>query len=78
MSINIEDFDIDAIDATFMGLGSYLNEKESISLETLENTLPVEEFKNMYSVQPIPYETKLRPFEQHVQNSINKLKNNKI
>ena len=71
-----DNYGIDAIDATFIGLGAYLNENENIPEEEPEET---NEFDNpiyatIENTQRMPRKTPLRPFEQHVQNSINKIK----
>jgi len=74
--MDADDFDIDALDATFIGLGAYLNEKEQIPEEETEN-LDQNEFKQSNKtniVQRIPRKRPLRLFEQYVQDSINKLK----
>ncbi len=74
--MDIDDFDIDAFDVTFMGLGAYLNEKEQVLKEETED-LNQSEFKQPDKtniVQRIPRKKPLRLFEQYVQDSIDKLK----
>ena len=72
-----DNFDIDAIDATFIGLGSYLNEKDQIFNQKLEDSIQNDEFESsekVNTIQQIPRKKPLRMFEQYVQDSINKLK----
>ena len=71
-----DDYGIDAIDATFIGLGAYLNENEKIPEEEPEETNEFDEpiYATMEDIQRMPRKIPLRPFEQHVQDSINKIK----
>ena len=68
---------IDAGDATFIGMGYYLNEEEKIpKQEDFEESdrLENEEHSDIENIQRMPNKRPLRPFEQHVQASIDKLK----
>lgn len=71
-----DDYGIDAIDATFIGLGAYLNEDEKIPEEEPEETNEFDEpiHTAIEDIQRMPRKIPLRPFEQHVQDSIDKLK----
>ena len=65
---------IDPIDIAFMGLGAYLND-DGIPIpeeETNEFDNPIH--ATIETTQRMPRKTPLRPFEQHVQNSIDKIK----
>ena len=56
-----------------MGLGAYINDDNQIPTTEVEETT---EFDNPIhaTIETIPRKISLRPFEQHVQNSINKIK----
>jgi len=77
--MDTDSFDIDDVDITFMGLGAYLNEKEQLIEESkeLNQNNNFERVDKINIAQQMPRKTSLRPFEQHVQNSIDKLNKNK-
>lgn len=69
---------LDAFDLSYLGMGSYINEKDSIpeenkDFEDLDEV--IDEIKTNYITEKFKEKQILRPFEQHVQKSIKKIKN---
>lgn len=63
----------DAIDLAFLGMGSYINEKDTIPEEN-KDFEELKEIKIDYSIKNTNKKQILRPFEQFVQKSIDKIK----
>ena len=66
--------DLDMLDLSFIGMGSYINEKDSLPEETDDLETIIEDIKTNYIAENFKRKQTLRPFEQHVQKSINKIK----
>ena len=66
--------DLDMLDLSFLGMGSYINEKDSLPEETEDLETIIEDIKTNYIAEKFKTRQILRPFEQHVQKSINKIK----
>jgi len=66
--------DLDMLDLSFLGMGSYINEKDPLPEETDDLETIIEDIKTNYVTEKFKKKQNLRPFEQHVQKSINKIK----
>jgi len=67
--------DLDAIDLSFIGMGSYINEKDPIpeDKDEIDEDVIIEDIKENYITAKPKKKQILRPFEQHVQNTIKKI-----